>query len=238
MAPTLPKPVLRSFEAVAQKIAALVQAEYKIGERLPSERTMAQQFGVSRPTIREAVLSLVMAGVLAVRHNSGIYVAGPPALRDVEAFEGFGPFENLAARRLVEPPLAAAAAKQPGAGLLEDLAGSLDAMRAAHAAGDEADVADHRFHMIIAEASGNGVLVAVCDMLWRGQIESRIWREIHVHMPMAAYRPLWLADHEQIYEAIAAGNRRRASTAMAQHLTHIRDALMKYARPGGAPTIS
>ncbi len=231
MAPSLPKPVLRSFEAVAQKIATLVQAEYKIGERLPSERAMAQQFGVSRPTIREAVLSLVMAGVLAVRHNSGVYVAGPLALRDVQAFEGYGPFENLAARRLVEPPLAAAAAKQPGARLLPDLATSLDAMRAAHAAGEESDVADHHFHMIIAEASGNGVLVAVCDMLWRGQIESRIWREIHLHMPMAAYRPVWLADHERIYDAIAAGNRRKASAAMAQHLDHIRDALMKYSRP-------
>jgi GntR family transcriptional regulator, uxu operon transcriptional repressor len=234
VASPLPKPVLRSFEAVAQKITSLVQAEYEIGQRLPSERAMAQQFGVSRPTIREAVLSLVLAGVLEVRHNSGVYVVGATGLRGVQALEGFGPFENLAARRLVEPPLAATAARQPSERTLADLAKSLVGMRRAHADGQEADVFDHRFHMIIAEASGNGALAAVCDMLWRGQIESRIWREIHVHMPMAAYRPMWLADHERIYEAIRDQSKRKASAAMALHLDHIRDALMQSSRPGSA----
>lgn len=232
MAPTLPKPVLRSFEVVAQKITNLVQADYKPGQRLPSERDMAQHFGVSRPTIREAILSLVMAGVLEVRRNSGVYVVGLGGLREVQVLEGFGPFENLEARRLVEPPLAAAVARQPSAQTLAELADSLAAMRQAHADGQEADVPDHRFHMIIAEASGNGVLVAVGDMLWRGQIESRIWREIHLHMPMAAYRPMWLADHERIYEAILNRSARKASAAMALHLDHIRDALMKSSRLG------
>ncbi len=82
---------------------------------------MAKQFGVSRPTIREAILSLVMAGVLEVRHNSGVYVVGLAGLPDVQVLEGFGPFENIAARRLVEPQLAAAAARHPADGMLADL---------------------------------------------------------------------------------------------------------------------
>ncbi|MEJ1979114.1 MAG: GntR family transcriptional regulator [Acetobacteraceae bacterium] len=105
---------------MAQKITALVQAEYEAGQRLPSEREMAKQFGVSRPTIREAILSLVMAGVLEVRHNSGVYVVGLAGLPDVQVLEGFGPFENIAARRLVEPQLAAAAARHPADGMLAD----------------------------------------------------------------------------------------------------------------------
>ncbi|MEJ1974782.1 MAG: hypothetical protein WDN49_00785 [Acetobacteraceae bacterium] len=59
-------------------------------------------------------------------------------------------------------------------------------------------------------------------------------REIHTHMPMAAYRPLWLADHERIYEAILGGSTRRASAAMALHLDHIRDALMESSPAGDA----
>ncbi|WP_163335417.1 FCD domain-containing protein, partial [Enterobacter hormaechei] len=74
--------------------------------------------------------------------------------------------------------------------------------------------------------TGNGALVAISDSLWRGQIESRIWREIHVHMRMEDYRPMWLADHEAIYEAIRSRNARKASVAMVRHLDNIREALM------------
>ncbi len=48
----------RSFEIVARRIAAMIQASYRIGQRLPAERDLAKTFGVSRPTVREAILSL------------------------------------------------------------------------------------------------------------------------------------------------------------------------------------
>ncbi|MGD5682439.1 GntR family transcriptional regulator, partial [Xanthomonas citri pv. citri] len=54
----------RSFEIVARRIAAMIQASYRIGQRLPAERDLAKTFGVSRPTVREAILSLAMAGML------------------------------------------------------------------------------------------------------------------------------------------------------------------------------
>jgi len=226
-----PNPVLRSFEIVADKITALAQAEYQPGQRLPSEREMAARFGVSRPTIREAILSLVMAGALEVRHNSGVYVVSLTGSPKIGAMGGFGPFENLAARRLVEPPLAATAARHASSEMIAALEATLVQMQATHDAGEQAELHDHRFHMIIAEASGNGVLVAVCDMMWRGQSESRIWLEINERTPMAAYRPVWLADHERILAAIAARNPRQASAAMALHLDHIRDSLMRFSRP-------
>jgi hypothetical protein len=56
-----------------------------------------------------------------------------------------------------------------------------------HAAkGLEADAAELSFHLVVAEASGSGVLVGICDSLWRGQIDFRIWQEIHTHMRMEA----------------------------------------------------
>ncbi|HWK45528.1 MAG TPA: FadR/GntR family transcriptional regulator [Stellaceae bacterium] len=226
MLPAPPNPPSRSFEIVARQIAAMVQAQYGIGERLPAERDMARMFGVSRPTIREALLSLQMAGMLQVRNNSGAYVVSRHELPEMQALEGFGPFENLQARLMIEPQIAALAAQHASAVKLADLADSLAAMRREHALGNEADIADHRFHILLAEATGNGVLVSICDSLWRGQIESRIWQEIHTYMPMESYRPTWLRDHETIFRAVEERNAKKASAAMLRHLHNIRDALM------------
>jgi GntR family uxuAB operon transcriptional repressor len=91
----------------------------------------------------------------------------------------------------------------------------------------EADTSDHRFHVILAEATGNSAIVLICDSLWRAQSDSRIWQEIHAHMRMEDYRSVWLKDHEAIFEAVSAGNARKASAAMTRHLGNIRDALME-----------
>lgn len=217
---------MRSFEAVAAKIAAMVQARLEIGQRLPAERELATQFCVSRPTIREAILSLALVGMLEVRKNVGVYVLSRherPRIKDVE---GFGPFEMLAARQMVEPQLAAIAARQATPTILAQLADALAMMRKENAQGREADIGDHRFHVTVAEATGNGALVAVCDMLWTAQVESRIWREIYSHMDIKTFWPLWIDDHERIYEAIRAGDPKAASNAMNRHLEHVHAVLM------------
>jgi GntR family transcriptional regulator, uxu operon transcriptional repressor len=221
-----PDPPQRSFEIIARQIAAMVRTRYNIGQKLPGERELAKSFGVSRPTIREAILSLAMAGMVRVRNNSGAYVVSRHEAPEVDRLEGFGPFENLRARHLIEPQIAGIAAQHASEATIAKLAESLAAMRWEHSQGREADQADHRFHILLAEASGNGVLVSICDQLWRGQIESRIWREIHTRMRMEDYRLIWLQDHEKIYAAVVEHNPRRSSAAMAQHLTHIEEALM------------
>jgi DNA-binding FadR family transcriptional regulator len=227
MTSTLPIAPLRSFEVVARQIASMVQARYGIGQRLPPERELAKTFGVSRPTIREAILSLAMSGMLQVRSNSGAYVVNRNELPDVHALEGAGPFENLEARQIIEPQIAALASQRASKATIVQLADALAMMRWEHAQGREADTSDHRFHVILAEATSNSALVLICDSLWRAQSDSRIWQEIHAHMRMEDYRSVWLKDHEAIFEAVSAGNARKASAAMTRHLGNIRDALME-----------
>jgi DNA-binding FadR family transcriptional regulator len=226
MTSTQPVAPLRSFEVVARRIASMVQARYGIGQRLPPERELAKTFGVSRPTIREAILSLAMCGMLQVRSNSGAYVISRHELPDVHALEGAGPFENLEARQMIEPKIAALASQRASKSTIVQLADALAMMRSEHAQGREADRSDHRFHVILAQATGNSALVLICDSLWRAQGDSRIWQEIHTHMRMEDYRSVWLRDHEAIFEAVSAGNARKASAAMTRHLGNIRDALM------------
>src|SRR5260370_20045317 len=127
MVTDLPDPPLRSFEVVARQIAAMVQARYDIGQKLPAERELAKSFGVSRPTIREAILSLAMAGMVRVRNNSGAYVVSRHEAPEVDSLEGFGPFENLQARHLIEPQIAGIAAQHASEATIAKLTESLAA---------------------------------------------------------------------------------------------------------------
>ena len=93
----------RLYERIAQGIAAgIARGDYAIGQRLPSERDLAQQFEVSRTTVRDAMIALELDGLVEVRTGSGVYVintappAGVPSARDI------GPFELLEARRAIE----------------------------------------------------------------------------------------------------------------------------------------
>jgi DNA-binding FadR family transcriptional regulator len=232
MLPSTPSLPARSFETIARQIAALVQREHAVGQRLPAERELAKRFGVSRPTIREAILSLQMVGMLEVRKNSGAYVISLQEAPEIRALSGFGPFENLQARQMIEPQIAALAAQHATPRHLAGMALTLAEMRGQHARGEEADTADHRFHILLAEGSGNGVLVPIADQLWRGQIESGIWQDIHRYMPMKRYRPIWLRDHEAIFRAVEERRPRAAALAMTRHLSNIRKALMETTEPG------
>ena len=65
----------KRYQRVAATVATAIEAgRYKPGQRLPSERDLAEEFGVSRPTIREAMLALEIRGMVKARHGSGIYV--------------------------------------------------------------------------------------------------------------------------------------------------------------------
>ncbi|NND68603.1 MAG: FadR family transcriptional regulator, partial [Halioglobus sp.] len=95
--------VQRLYLQVAEQLRALIDSGcFAVGERLPSERDLAQRFEVSRPTIREAMIALEIAGLVEVRSGSGVYVkarGGPTSLAETA---DPGPFEILEARKLIE----------------------------------------------------------------------------------------------------------------------------------------
>ncbi|HEV7327716.1 MAG TPA: FCD domain-containing protein [Bosea sp. (in: a-proteobacteria)] len=157
--------------------------------------------------------------------KGGVYVAQPHVATDLKS-AGIGPFETIDARLLIEPEVAAIAASKVTDGLLAELAACIAQMRQAHAQGHEADAGDHRFHVAIASATGNGMLVAVCDQLWRAQLNSPIWDDIHRRMRMNRYWKVWLNDHEQIFAAIKLGSSIQARIEMIRHLDNVRQALL------------
>ncbi|CAG0989467.1 Putative L-lactate dehydrogenase operon regulatory protein [Burkholderiales bacterium] len=223
---------LRLYRRIADQIAELIdRGEFRAGSRLPAERELARELGVSRTSVREAIISLEIAGKVEVRVGNGIFVRTRPAGARRDADDGPGPFELLAARRMIEGEIAAAAAKLVKRSDLAALRATLDAMRDADGDAARRDLADREFHVRIAEATRNGALAHVVDALWeqrRGELWTRI--EGHFHTPELRLRTL--EDHAAIVDALAAGDPVAARAAMRRHLARVAREFQRRLEPG------
>src|ERR1700693_1092703 len=164
----------RLYRQIADQIRALIRSsEFAAGARLPPERDLARQLGVSRPSVREALIALEVEGLVEVKIGSGIYVLEPRGDGEsgtpVQA--AMGPFELLRARWIIEgecAALSAKVAKRPQIAAIEEALQQMESV-----ANDEKRqplAGDRLFHLRIAEATGNGALVAVVKMLWEERL--------------------------------------------------------------------
>jgi DNA-binding FadR family transcriptional regulator len=207
----------RLYRRIADQLRALMAAhELAPGTRLPPERDLARQFGVSRPSVREALIALEVEGLVDVRIGSGVFVRETPAAEATRA-DGSGPFEVLAARRLIESECAALAAKRIEDGELDVLGRALATMRDEVAAGAEPIEADRRFHTAIAAAAGNSALAHVVDVLWRERT-APLYRRLDRHFFDTRLWAATLKEHEAILAALRAGRAAAARRAMTHHL--------------------
>ena len=212
----------RLYRQIAGQLSSLIAAgEYPEGARLPSERDLAVQLGVSRPSVREALIALEVEGKVEVRVGAGIFVAPrrPVAAVDPTA-EGQGPFELLRARWLIEGEIAAEAARSAKPGDLEPVRHAVVEMERGHRQTRDTDPADREFHLGIARAAHNSVLVAVVHNLW-DQGRGAIWKRMEHHFQTPDLRTATLRDHQAILTALEARDGRAARTAMRLHLGRV-----------------
>lgn len=214
--------VQRLYLQVAQQLQALVaDGAIARGSRLPSERDLAAQFGVSRPTIREAMIALEIAGVVEVRSGSGVYVRGTDdAPGTLPEAAGPGPFEILEARKLIEGETCALAAARISDAQLLRLQALLDDMREENRRETITEQADEKFHCLIAEAAGNSALTATITWLWQLRNESEISTRFHQRVREEGSRPI-VADHQAIVEALEKRDPDAARAAMTRHLERV-----------------
>ena len=139
---------------------------FKPGERLPSERDLATKLGVSRTTLREALIALEPGGTVEVRGGSGVYVSEQAAPAADVATAGPGPFSVLAARRLIEVEMVALAAKHASGSAIDAILEAVEAMEQHHEDRSANESADRNFHLAIARATGNSAMVGVIEYLW------------------------------------------------------------------------
>lgn len=210
--------VRRLYLEVADQLSQLIATgQIKPGERLPSERDLASQFGVSRPTIREAMIALEIEGLVEIRTGSGIYVTQKQQKIDISD-TGPGPFEIFEARRIIESETAALAAARISDEQLKELEDALVEMELENKEGRVTEAADHKFHTTIANASQNSALSSVVTWLWELRKESEVNTIFHQRSIEVGIQPS-LDDHNRILRALQQRDPITARNAMNAHLT-------------------
>jgi len=230
------------FEKVeAEKLSSAVIAQIELlilrgilrpGERLPSERELAERMGVSRPSLREAVASLQERGLLAAKAGSGIYVAEslgsafPEPLVDLFAAHDEAVFDYIAFRRDMEG-LAAERATQFGSDTdLQVIATVLAKMETAHDKRNPAEEAqlDAEFHLAIIEASHNVVMLHMMRAMFR-MLREGVFYNRQVMFKQRTTRDELLEQHRKINTSIQARDPAAARAAVEAHLTYVESAL-------------
>ncbi len=211
----------RLYRQIADQIRTLIRSkEFPAGARLPPERDLARQLGVSRPSVREALIALEVEGLVEVRIGSGIYVLGPRSNGEpgVPVQSALGPFELLRARWIVESECAAWAArfaKRPHIGAIED---ALQQMQSVKDKEKRQPLAgDRLFHLRVAEATGNGALVAVVKMLWEERM-GPLFMQLEHHYDNPRLWTSAIAEHRLVLDAIIRHDAAGARAAMQRHL--------------------
>ena len=212
----------RLYRQIAEQIRTLIgSGEYPLGARLPPERDLARQLGVSRPSVREALIALEVEGLVEVRIGSGIYVQGLGRSEAVghDGHPAAGPFEQLRARWVIEGECAALAAKSRKKAQIAAIEEALEQMQQALDSDKQPVSADRLFHLRIAEATGNGALVQVVRMLWEDR-SGPLYRRLDHHY---AAPKLWVAamnEHRAVVKAITEHDAGAAREAMQRHVDH------------------
>jgi GntR family transcriptional regulator, uxu operon transcriptional repressor len=214
----------RSYQRLAGEIYALVAAgEFKPGDRLPSERALAERFDVSRTAVREAIIALELQGAVEVRGGSGIYVCAPRAATAAAAYMpagGPGPFELLRARCLIESEIAAQAATTRKDADLDRIFAALSDMRTYMDDKRRNEAADREFHLRIAESTGNSVLQQMVTAMW-DHAKGPIWTRADQHFHTPELRMASQADHQRVFDALLARDAVAAKAAMQAHLERV-----------------
>jgi DNA-binding FadR family transcriptional regulator len=219
----------RTFEEAVEQIAERIKAgDLHVGDRLPSERELASIMRISRPTLREAVKTLVEAGVLEVRRgqSGGIFVASELIPRDLlrsrQAIRVSEVAGVLEARRLLEPRVAQLAAVHASEEDFAAMAALIERKRTLAAADDFLEnedlflQLDLKFHLAMAHATRNSTVVSLMRSLFK---RLEIARDMAVHAPPV---PDWVIDvHERTLSAIRSADFPAIEAVMDEHLAQL-----------------
>ena len=217
----------RLYRRVADELAdAIRKGTYMPGDKLPPERELAETFGVSRPTVREAMIALEIYGVVEIRHGSGIYVIAPdrgdesaPAREDLNV----GAFELIEARIIIEGETAAVAAASVNDADIARLENLIERMRN----GDEAECeqADREFHSHLAGITENSALIDTIEHMWDLRTRSPLASQI-MSRAQGGGRAARIEEHEAIVTALKKHDPAAARLAMRYHLEQVREYLL------------
>ncbi|MET3664903.1 FadR/GntR family transcriptional regulator [Caulobacter sp. 1776] len=216
------------YQQVARSIAAsIAEGRYVPGDRLPSERGLADSFGVSRPTIRDAMIALEFQGLVEARQGSGVYVMARGKPEDDVTEAEVSALELTEARRLFEGEacaLAAAAVSDEQIAALERMGRELSSQAGA----EDGERLEHDFHLAVAHATRNAAIVAAVEEIWtlRRQFPEcgAQLRRVRLAAP-----DIFAEDHQRIVAALRDRDPKEARRVIHEHLNRTVEALLSMA---------
>lgn len=209
------------YKLVAQQIAELIKSGQLSAEsKMPTDRELVDQLGVSRTTVREAMIALEITGFIENRFGAGAYVSAfAPETSALSQVSGPGPFELLEARMVVEGETAYMASQLISEEQLNYLKRCNSEME-----NEAKDIvsglkSDQAFHIQIARATRNTALVNMVAEFWRERTRLPMWVRMHSRVGNEEmYRDQQIREHEALVSALHARDAQWAKDAMREHI--------------------
>ena len=200
-------PEKKPYQEIGDDLRAqIAQGRYPVGSRLPPERHIAETYGVSRTIVREALLMLELQGTVDIRQGSGVYVMRIPHEKS---------------------NIAAFAAKMATRADIDNLKRIIEQEQRAIALNDTAQDNARLFHLVLAGATQNQMLLATVERIWLQMDSSPLWQQFNVHIASRAWRLKWLGDRQTLLAALRRRDVMGAWQAMWQHLENVKNSLLE-----------
>lgn len=195
------------------------------GERLPPERAFAEQFGVSRGTVRDALRRLEEGGFVEKRPGSGTYVTHSDAEQTVSIAQSTSPLELIDTRYALEPQIVRLAVLSATEQVLGKAERALAVMEESEDNPDQFAVADEAFHLALAECTKNAMLVWITKRVNEVRNNAEWARMRQVTLTSNMIRG-YNAQHRGVFEAVRRRDAEQATAAMRAHLDLARRSLI------------
>lgn len=210
----------RLYHNVERKIAKLIDdGMFPPGSRLPAERDLAEQFGVSRVTIREAQIALQALGRIEIKTGSGVYVLDGKGTQNGE-LPDVSAFELTEARAIFEAEAAGLAATRIDDETLAQLDGYIEIMANSGPSDEKGELADKDFHKTIAHASGNKAVAHVIEVMWKMRTDLEPVQSVYKSVCSEDFGAR-AGEHSQILNALKDRDSSAARRAMRAHFTRL-----------------
>ena len=215
-----------------QILSEIQLGTFKIGDKLPAERELCEQFGVSRAPIRQALSALELNGIIYSRQGEGIYVKSNQILSDNSQtaifFNSISPEDIIEVRMNIEPLIVKFAALRATDEDIEELRSTIQKMEEETKAGVYVPETDEQLHRGIAKASHNELYINIMAAISNAMKQQEMWKFIRDRtVTRPDYRDINFKEHQLLIEAIEEHNVEKSVEIMTKHMKNLYDRYWK-----------
>jgi GntR family transcriptional regulator, transcriptional repressor for pyruvate dehydrogenase complex len=215
-----------------QILSEIQLGSFKIGDKLPAERELCEQFGVSRAPIRQALSALELNGIIYSRQGEGIYVKSNQILSDNSQtaifFNSISPEDIIEVRMNIEPLIVKFAALRATDEDIEELRSTIQKMEEETKAGVYVPETDEQLHRGIAKASHNELYINIMAAISNAMKQQEMWKFIRDRtVTRPDYRDINFKEHQLLIKAIEEHNVEKSVEIMTKHMQNLYDRYWK-----------